>query len=94
MDSSARGRARADAQGRGDDGAGSEECIGIQPSGGGVDLDVVLLRGVGLEVTDAMPAPPATCPTPSAVVAATFFTVIPLLLMMFLPLQSFETISN
>src|ERR1035438_1892308 len=29
VDSSARGRARADAQGRGDDGAGSEESIGI-----------------------------------------------------------------
>jgi hypothetical protein len=62
--------------------------------GGDVDVDVVLLRGVGLEVADAMPAPPATSPTPSAVVAATFFTVIPLLLMMFLPLRSFETISN
>jgi hypothetical protein len=33
VDWSARGRARADAQGRGDDGAGSEESIGTQPSG-------------------------------------------------------------
>jgi hypothetical protein len=32
--SSARGRARADAQGRGDEGAGSGESIGNQPSGG------------------------------------------------------------
>jgi len=33
VDLSARGRARADAQGRGDDGAGSEESIGNEPSG-------------------------------------------------------------
>src|SRR5690348_6770111 len=32
---SARGRARADAQGRGDDGAGSEESIGNTPSATG-----------------------------------------------------------
>src|ERR1039457_3325757 len=36
------GGARAEVQGRGDDGAGSEECIGIQPSGGG---DEVAIRG-------------------------------------------------
>ena len=41
VNSSARGRAQADAQGRGDDGAGSEESIGNQPSGG----DEVALRG-------------------------------------------------
>ena len=34
VDSSARGRAQTDAQGRGDDGAGSEESIGEPPSGG------------------------------------------------------------
>lgn len=37
-----RGRARAEVQGRGDDGAGSEEGIGDPPSGGG---DNVAIRG-------------------------------------------------
>jgi hypothetical protein len=59
-----------------------------------VDVDVVLSRGVGLEVADAMPAPPATSPTPNAVDAATRRTVFFLLLMMFLSLRLFETISN
>ena len=38
IDLSVRGRARADIQGRGDDGAGSGESIGEQPSGGGVGV--------------------------------------------------------
>ena len=41
VDSSARGRAQTDAQGRGDDGAGSEESIGEPPSGG----DLFAVRG-------------------------------------------------
>jgi hypothetical protein len=52
--------------------------------GGVLDVGVVLSRGEWLEVADAMPAPPATNPTPSAVVAATRFTAMFLLLMMFL----------
>jgi hypothetical protein len=36
--SSARGRAQADGQGRGDDGAGSEESIGNRPSDRGDDV--------------------------------------------------------
>ena len=35
---SARGRARADAQGRSDDGAGSEESSGTEPSDGGENV--------------------------------------------------------
>ena len=42
VEKSARGRAQADAQGRGDDGAGSEESIGNEPSGGD---DEVAIRG-------------------------------------------------
>jgi len=37
---SARGRAQADAQGRGDDGAGSEESIGNRPSDGGDEVAI------------------------------------------------------
>jgi hypothetical protein len=62
--------------------------------GGVADVDVVLSRGEWLEVAEAMPAPPATNPTPSAVVAATRFTAMFFLLMMFLSLRSLETISN
>jgi hypothetical protein len=54
----------------------------------------VLSRAEWLDVADAMPAPPATNPTPSAVVAATRFTAMFFLLMMFLSLRSFETFSN
>jgi hypothetical protein len=62
--------------------------------GGVADVDVVLSRGEWLEVAEAIPAPPATNPTPSAVVAATRFTAMFFLLMMFLSLRSLETISN
>jgi hypothetical protein len=62
--------------------------------GGVADVDVVLSRGEWLEVAEAMPAPPVTNPTPSAVVAATRFTAMFFLLMMFLSLRSLETISN
>jgi hypothetical protein len=61
---------------------------------GVADVDVVLSRGEWLEVAEAMPAPPVTNPTPSAVVAATRFTAMFFLLMMFLSLRSLETISN
>lgn len=41
-----------------------------------------------------MPAPPATNPTPNAVVAATRFTAMFFLPMMFLSLRSLETFPN
>jgi hypothetical protein len=62
--------------------------------GGDVDVGVVLSRADCVEVADARPAPPATRPTPSAVVAATRRTAIFFLLMMFLSLRALETISN
>jgi hypothetical protein len=62
--------------------------------GGVAAVDVVLSLGEWLEVAEATPAPPATNPTPSAVVAATRFMAMFFLLMMFLSLRSFETISN
>jgi hypothetical protein len=62
---------------------------------GDAEVAVGLSWALWWDVADAMPAPPATRPTPSSVVAATrFIAIFWFSFMMYLSLRSFETISN
>jgi hypothetical protein len=64
-------------------------------AGGAVEGAVVVSWALWVDVADAMPAPPATSPTPRAVVAATrFIAFFCFVFMMCLSMRSLETISK